>query len=745
MSKMHLMTHWPIWYGRRRNGTFLGVFLLFCGLGLTPALGSALFQPTPLLAQETILNPLANITQVAIGGSHTCALTASGDVLCWGANLYGQLGDGGSVDKLTPVSVHHVSSDVRAISAAWRYTCALSTSGGVTCWGSDGWQRSVSGLRSGVTAISTGEAHACALMADGGVLCWGDNDSGQLGDGTTTDQATPVAVQTLHSGVTAITIGKKHTCALTTGGEVLCWGNNSFGQLGDGAKENKVTPVAVDRLPSGVTAISAGGDHTCALLTTGEVFCWGSNVYGQLGDGANSSKTTPVAVNELHSGVAAIGAGYVHTCALTTDGAVHCWGGNYVGQLGDGSTLAKSIPTPVTGLGNPVTALAINATHSCAIITGGRVQCWGANEHGQLGNGISGNKKTPTPVQGVGSGITAISAGGYHSCALTSQGEVKCWGYNSNAQLGDGTSVNQQTPVNVSGLDNDVIAISAGESHTCVLRTGGGVRCWGGAPPAAPVDVAGLNSGVTAISAGQYHTCALTANGEVKCWGHTNGLPSVPVAIAGLNGDVKAISAGSSHTCALTTSDGVQCWGDNDYGQLGDGTASPRTGPVAVSGLDRGVIAISAGQNRTCAVTTSGGVKCWGLNQVGLPDDGASNIHYTPVDVPGLQSDATNINLGVRYACALMSNGRVQCWEAFDQIVVNNARGDRRPPTVVDGLSNVMAVSAGWHHACALNASGGVQCWGFNHGGQLGDGTAWSTTPVTVIEAATLYLPLVLR
>jgi alpha-tubulin suppressor-like RCC1 family protein len=307
----------------------------------------------------------------------------------------------------------------------------------------------VLGLSSGVIAIAAGRYHTCALTSGGGVRCWGFNGSGQLGDGTATNRLTPVNVVGLSSGVVAIAAGNDHTCARTSGGGVKCWGSNGSGQLGDGTTTYRLTPVNVVGLSSGVIAIATGGWHTCALTSSGGVRCWGFNLFGQLGDGTTTSRSTPVNVVGLSSGVAAIAAGELHTCARTTTGGVRCWGDNSSGQLGDGTTTDRSIPVNVVGLSSGVAAIAAGSYHTCALISGGGVRCWGNNWYGQLGDGTWTSRNTPVDVVGLSSGVVAVTAGKWHTCALTSGGGVKCWGYNYDGQLGNGEMGYRTTPVDV--------------------------------------------------------------------------------------------------------------------------------------------------------------------------------------------------------------------------------------------------------------------------------------------------------
>jgi hypothetical protein len=255
------------------------------------------------------------------------------------------------------------------------------------------------------------------------------------------------------SGVRAIAAGNLHTCALTAAGAVLCWGDNSRGQLGDGTTTQRLTPVPVAGLDSGVRAISAGGDHACAVTTAGAVLCWGDNIAVQLGDGTRAQRNTPVAVSGASSGVQSIALGYYHSCALSTAGAVSCWGYNAVGALGDGSTgdanNDRLTPVSAVGLGSGVREIAAGYEHTCAVTTAGAMLCWGWNVHGQLGDNTTTNRLTPVPVAGLTSGVQAIAGGVYHTCAMVTADAVYCWGSNGLMQLGDGTTTERLTPVPV--------------------------------------------------------------------------------------------------------------------------------------------------------------------------------------------------------------------------------------------------------------------------------------------------------
>jgi alpha-tubulin suppressor-like RCC1 family protein len=746
---------------RRAPGVLALVAMLATVVVVIPA--------TPVAAATTS-------TPISANSSHSCALTAAGGVKCWGSNGYGKLGDGTTTNRLTPVDVVGLSSGVVAVSAGSGHTCALTAAGGVKCWGFNGDGElgdgtttfrttpvGVVGLSSGVVAIDLGGSHSCALTAAGGVKCWGYNVYGRVGDGTNINRLTPVGVVGLSSGVSAISAGSLHSCALIEGGGVKCWGRNDVGQLGDGTHTNRFTPVGVVGLSSGVRAISATWDLSCVVTAAGGLKCWGYNGAGQVGDGTTTNRSTPVSAVGLSSGVSAVTAGWLHTCVLLSAGPAKCWGYNGHGQLGDGTTTDSLTPVDVVGLSSGVSAITAGLLFSCALTADGVAKCWGNNEEGQLGDGSGmGNRLRPVDVVGLSSGVSAIATGLGYSCALTSAGGVKCWG----GLLGDGTTNRSATPVDVSGLSSGVTAIAAGAGHACALTSAGGVKCWGYngygqigngniiSPVTAPVDVSGLSSGVTAITAGFDHTCALTTAGGMKCWGRSRegqvGDGTVgndqyyPVDVSGLSSGVTAIAAGGWHTCALTAAGGVKCWGQNDLGQVGDGNpGSPVSTPVDVSGLSSGVSSIATGVHHSCALTTGAGLKCWGFNRYGRLGDGTETDRSEPVDVSGLSSGVSAIAAGGGHSCAVTTGGAAKCWgENLAGQLGDGSETNRLAAVDVYGLSSgVTALAAGIYHSCALTTAGGVKCWGSNNTGEIGDGggSAYRSSPADVADVDPYY------
>ena len=318
--------------------------------------------------------------------------------------------------------------------------------------------------------IASGGAHHCFINASGGAECFGYNGYGQLGDGTLGSPTLPVAVTGLASGVNALALGRDHSCALTSAGGVKCWGENGSGQLGNGSADPYITtPVDVTGLATGVVAISAREGHTCAVTSAGALKCWGSNSFGVLGNGSSTSSNVPVGVTGLGSGVLAVSAGGLDTCAVTNGAGVYCWG----------VTNGSNVPLLFGGLEDTIVSISLGSSHGCAVTQGGALKCWGSNTYGQLGNATNTASTTPVDVAGLGSGFTAVSSGFAHSCALSASGATHCWGANQYGQLGNSGTTHSNIPVLATQQSGPVIGMSAGAFSTCAIQSNRSTQCWG--------------------------------------------------------------------------------------------------------------------------------------------------------------------------------------------------------------------------------------------------------------------------
>jgi alpha-tubulin suppressor-like RCC1 family protein len=505
--------------------------------------------------------------------------------------------------------------------------------------------------------------------------------------------------------------------------------------------------------------IVGGWEHTCALVDGG-VKCWGSNAYGQLGDGTNVDRLTPVDVIDLDTGVAKIAAGWYHTCALTIGGSIKCWGYSGDGELGIGSTTGSTVPVTVTGFDSGARDIGAGGYHTCAITDAGAAKCWGRNNYGQIGDNSTTNRISPVQVVGLSADVSVIEGGTMHTCAVMNDSSVKCWGVDAVGLLvAPGNSCTPTAmhyctaPEVVSGLNN-VAALTAGDHFTCALTMTGGIKCWGGGqhgvfgtgtpyPTGQLTDVIGLTSGVTAIAGGQMHMCAQVGGG-IKCWGYneqgqigdnTNDDRYTPVNAFGLTAGVGAIGAGAQHACTAVGTQ-INCWGSNSSGQLGIGAPRFRSTPADVVGLGSQSMFLSAAWAHTCAVTGTGGVRCWGNNYRGQLGDGMTTHRNTPVDVTGIVSGTTQVASGDRHSCALVNSG-VKCWGANERGQLGNGTNTNSlaPVDVMGLLDGVGAISAGTEFSCALMKAGTVKCWGANYYGNLGNGTFnASNIPVDVSD-----------
>lgn len=343
---------------------------------------------------------------LSAGSFHVCGITSAGGAYCWGYNYRGQLGDGTESNRSAPTPL--------------------------------------AGGRN-YKAMSGGEGHSCGVETSGLASCWGYNTQSQLGDGSAATRATPASVAGGREYVTVVT-GGFHSCGLSTSGAAYCWGGNGDGQLGDGSFVTRSTPVAVEggRV---FRSLIVGFVHSCGLDASGVAYCWGQNTYGQLGDGTTANRLLPTAVASGSVRFSQLVAGRTHTCGRTATNEMYCWGRNEFGQLGDGTTTDRSTPTRVTG-DRLYMAMTAGSNHSCAIDLEGAAYCWGRNDQGWLGDGSTTPRAVPTPVVGT-TRFQSLAAGDWHTCGISTTGGAYCWGQNTYGQLGDGTEINRAAPTPV--------------------------------------------------------------------------------------------------------------------------------------------------------------------------------------------------------------------------------------------------------------------------------------------------------
>lgn len=686
-------------------------------------------------------NPITVTAEDPTGLTATDSITvtlSAGEVYAWGSGANGQLGDGTAPISNVPVQVVDPSD--------------------------------TSGFLQGAAGVAAGTYHTVAVMTDGTVRAWGANSAGQLGDGTNTDRETPVQVRdpadisTFLNGVVAVSAGRSHTVALLSDGTVRTWGSNWDGELGDGTMAGSFTPVQVveptdlSGYLTGVAGIATGWSHTVAVKTNGEVWAWGSNSAGQLGDGTTVNSpmaiqvTDPGDLSGFLQGIVSVGAGDSHSVASVGDGSARAWGSNFNGQLGDGTTTGSLTPVQVidpphlTGYLYEVASVAAAGSHSYAVLNDGTVRSWGNNIDGQLGDGTTTDRDTPVKVidpadlSGDLTTITAAATGHGHVLALRGDTLLKAWGWNRYGQLGNGANLDRTLPDWV--IDPP--------------------------PPTSYL------TGVTAIAAGREHSAAVLSDGTVRTWGRNwfgqlgdgtarqrtePGRVIDPSDPTGYLTEVVEIAAGTYHTVGRKEDRTLRAWGLNDAGQIGDGTTIPRWTPAQVidpsdpTGFLTAVTVVTAGGfGHTVALLSDGTVRAWGSNAYGQIGDGGIMVTSVPTPVQVVDpSDPTGYLQGVvalaaggDHTIALKGDGTVWGWgrNNYGQLGNGTTLGSSTLTAVVDPtdpsglLTGVVAIAAGtWYHTVALKANGTVRAWGWNNYGQLGDGTTTgSMIPVQVID-----------
>jgi RHS repeat-associated protein len=687
---------------------------------------------------------------------------------------------------------------------------------------------------SGDGRLTAGPLHTCMLLGNGALKCWGDNEQFQLGIGSggvgdvRGDQpgelgnAFPAVRFPTGVSVRSAAAGLANTCALLSDSTVRCWGKNDFGALGRptapptdivGDQPNEIESGTGVPLGRPVRALAGSYYSYCAILDIGDVKCWGDNEAGQLGigdvvsRGGNPGDFTTLPRVELGTNrhALAIAGGYMHFCAILDNGSVKCWGLNDSGQLGIGNVdpkggaptdMGDNLPAVLLGTGRTAVAITAGGFHTCARLDDGTAKCWGNNTWGQLGVGdaiFRGNTgganvsqymgdNLPIVNVGAGLGVRSIQAGATHTCAILSNGKVKCWGNNAppigilglerpEDQLGDTPSTVGDGLGNVNlGALRTARSIAVGYAHSCAWLDDGSVKCWGlnnygqlglgtttnyGGVVGTMGDklpAAHLRESIKMSPTGS-STCSILDNGSLKCWGDnfygqlglsdttTRGTsPSqmgstlYPVVFPS-GRTVVDVSISISHACAVLDDGSVRCWGANGTGQLGSNSTTPTMAPGSPINLQgKKAKAVGTGWGHSCVLLDDGSVKCWGWNIHGELGIGSTAATYGdgPFDEMGslpsvvLGAPARAISVGMHHTCALLDDATLKCWgsNVAGELGLGDPNIRTAPPTnPIDlGGDAALDVKAGGNFTCALLTGGVVKCWGYGANGVLGQG-----------------------
>jgi len=592
---------------------------------------------------------------------------------------------------------------------------------------------------SGMTsAAATGE-HALAVDSNGYVWAWGADDQSQCGDGGTTDLLQPTQINFPSDDITIATVyaGPNNGFAVDSNGNLYGWGDNTYGQLGDGTTNSQGTPEAISSM-AGVVKIASSPVHTLALKSDGTVWATGLNDVSQLGDGTTNSVSLFQPVPGL-AHVVDIAVGITHSMALLADGTVWTWGLSSNGQLGDGNNDLVSTPQQVLGL-PPAVAIEAVDTKSYVILADGTVRCFGSGFEGQMGLGTTQDQLSPVEPTGI-TNVSLIAAGTYHAVVCTTTGAFYGWGDNDDFDLTqDFNNLTRDTEVHDPAFQG-FISVGSGENDTIGLKQDGTVWAFGDGTNGVlgqgnwssskePVQVIGL-SNISGITEGPKSAFAIDHNGALSAWGGNwsgqlgignNNNQNTPTPVS-TSQSVLAVASGDNHTLIVELGGTVWATGDDSHGELGDGTTNPENTPIPITALGNVIVTqVATGNDTSFALDTNGVVWAWGQNNSGQLGLGTTGDVSSPTPISGLPVMVA-IAAHAGQAIGIDTNGDVWTWGA-----AGNSNGT---PLHQTGLTHVKTVAAGAYHLLAIENNGTLWGWGFGGFGQLGNGSYNSPTTPT--------------
>ena len=704
-------------------------------------------------------------TEIKAGYYFSVGLKSDGTIWSWGYNKYGQLGNNTEEDSHLPVQEYTASTNWQSISIGDYHVLAINTDGELWAWGrnEDGQLGNNDDNNSSVPVqevtknttwktISAGYKHSTALKSDNTIWSWGYNNYGQIGnnEASSTDILIPTQENSKSTNWLEVSAGKYHSTALNSEGEIWSWGDNADYQLGDNNSTiDSSIPVQESFANTNWASVSAGRYHTVALNKDGEIWSWGKNDYGQLGNSSNDNSGIPV--QESTTGTwSKVVAGEYHSAAFKSDNSLYLWGANDLGQLGVGTSIDST--SPIQESTQSTSWLSISGGYGFAIglQQDGTYWAWGTNDYGQYGNG-SASGSSLTPIQEDSSSTTwqSISAGLNHTVAIKSDNTLWSWGENSDGQLGDGTTTGSSIPVQEITGSTLWSSVSTHYNHTAAIRTDGTLWLWGkndygqladadGSEDdsSIPTQEASASTNWESVSTGAYHTVAIK-DGEIWSWGRNNdgqiGDGTDGIAVTATQESTNStnwakVSAGGNTTAAINDDGEIWSWGAGDDGQLGDNSfVDSSLNPVQENSRSINWDNLSVARNHTIAINTDGELWSWGDNdngQLGNNDTADSSV---PVQENSASTDWASIaSLVSGSSLAIKTDGTLWGWGSNSDgelgLNVNNTTDILVPTQEYTKATNWKNSALGDSHGVAITTDNTIYSFGDNSEYQLGTG-----------------------
>ena len=709
---------------------------------------------TLTLTQAPLINltfPIAITGSAAVGSDYTTTLGASLTVLAGATTATG------TVTVTNDATSEHSESviiNVSEPSTRTQYLGAVSAAV-LTINANDNPNYPT---RIGQTAFST-----CAINQLNKLFCTGSNAFGMLGVGDLDYRTTFTAVDSATNyqsvGAGAAGLYSYTNCAITSTGVLKCWGYNTYGAVGDGTTTHRSAPVVIDG-GTNYSKVSNGYHGACGITTAGVLKCWGYNPYYQVGDGTTTNRTSPVVVDGGTT-YSQVSRGIHSTCAITVAGVLKCWGYNANGTVGDGTTTLVTSPK-VIDAGTNYSTLSNSMSYTmCAITTTGVLKCWGLGTSGQVGNGASLTRLSPTVINS-GTNYSAVSNGQDVTCGITTAGVLRCWGADRNYNMGLSVNATFNSPQTIH-TGESFSQVIVNDQRICALNSLNVMKCAGERHMGLMADgitsqlhsfsaVSGLDQFSSLSFNGQYMSSGIKSDGTLWMWGFGRtssdyiGDASVqeivlsPQQVLITTGSTfTKVSKGNQHTCAIRSDQKLYCWGFNSNGNVGDNTTTNRSLPVAVDAASN-YIDVSAGNGFTCGITSAGVLKCWGRNASNSVGDNTTTQRNSPVIINSGTSYKALAQSSYYTMCAITTADELKCWgyNNYGQVGVGGTT-NTAIPTVVDTGISYKSVVASIEHTCGVTTSDVLKCWGRNSSYQLGDGTTTDRQLPAIFNSGTSY------